>query len=293
MDDRKCLPKTRAVSLAFFSTLLLVTNAHAALLNQWGTFTQTSTYVCDGDPCNGTVGVPDIGPTNYAPLTTFSDVTFSDGAFGSAEAHASLSAAPGLSTPILRARSEANSDVGIIAVARGVEAYTYLGTTTRRLDLVTILEGTATNPNNSSLTRVLADVYVMDADAAEAMYPLTGDGILLQSGLATPFQSSIGIGPGAFPFVSGAVSFDVSPGDSFYVFANLATLAFDGGTAVSMNSLTMSFVDDSDLVAASAAVVPVPAAVWLFGAGLVTLIGVGSRKKKKGDRFIFWSSAPL
>ena len=276
MDDLKFLP--RAVSLAFFSSLLLFPNAQAALLNQWGTFTQTTTFVCDGDPCNSTVGDPEIGPTNYAPLTTFSDVTYLNATFGSAEAHADLSAAPGLSTPNLRAQSSANSDVGIIAVARGVEAYTYLGTTTKRLDLVTILEGTATNPNDSRLTRILADVYVMDADAAEAMYPLTGDGILLQNRLATPLQSSIGIGPGAVPIVAGAVSFDVNPGDSFYVFANLSTWAFDQGTAVSMNSLTMSFVDDSGLVAASAAVVPIPAAIWLFGAGLIALIGAGARK---------------
>ena len=118
----------------------------------------------------------------------------------------------------------------------------------------------------------------MNADDAEAMYPLTGDGILLQNRLDTPLQSSIGIAPGAFPFVSGAVSFDVNPGDSFYVFANLATLAADGGTAVSMNSLTMSFVDESELVAASAAVVPLPAAIWLFGAGLIALIGACSRR---------------
>ena len=152
MDDLKSLPKARAVSLAFFSTLLLCTNAHAALLNQWGTFAQTSTFVCDSDPCNGTIGAPDIGPTDYSPLARLSGVTFSTATFGSAEAHANLSAAPGLNTPNLRAQSAANLDVGIISVARGVEAYTYLGTTTKRLDLVTILEGTGTNPNDSSLT---------------------------------------------------------------------------------------------------------------------------------------------
>ena len=70
----------------------------------------------------------------------------------------------------------------------------------------------------------------MNADEAEAMYPLTGDSILLQNRLATPFQSSIGIAPGAFPIVSGAISFDVNPGDSFYVFASLTTRAADGGT---------------------------------------------------------------
>ena len=44
-------------------------------------------------------------------------------------------------------------------------------------------------------------------------------------------------------------------------------------------SNTGNFSVDSMLVAAPAAVVPVPAAAWLFGSGLIGLVGVARRKK--------------
>ena len=262
-------------------SLLFLPNVHAALLNQWGSFTQISTLNCDADPCNS-VSNQVIGPTDFAPLSTFSDVTYSDATFGSAEAHANVSAASGLNTPNLRAQAAANAGVGVLGVARGVDAYTYLGATPTTIDLIVTLTGTVTNPNDARFTRILADVYVMDADQAEALFPLGGDSILLQSRLPTPDSTSIGLSASSpLNIAVGAVSFEANPGDSFYVLANLATQAFDTGTAVSMNSLSMSFAGDPELVAASSTVVPVPAAVWLFGSGLVALIGLVARKPER------------
>ena len=48
--------------------------------------------------------------------------------------------------------------------------------------------------------------------------------------------------------------------------------------SVFINTLTMQFVDDTGLVAASVSAVPVPAAVWLFGSGLIGLVGIARRK---------------
>ena len=84
-------------------------------------------------------------------------------------------------------------------------------------------------------------------------------------------------------FASGTISIDVMTGDEFYIYALLESHAQSGITndsvasADAFNTGTMTFRGSPDLVAAS--VVPVPAAIWLFGSGLIGLIGLAKRKK--------------
>ncbi len=49
-------------------------------------------------------------------------------------------------------------------------------------------------------------------------------------------------------------------------------------TALGANSYTVNFSDGS-IIEVDVQVVPVPAAVWLFGSGLIGLIGIARRKK--------------
>ena len=278
MESFKYLLKSRLTTFVFVSSVSLFSTANAALLNQWGTFTLTAGDTCVGDPCNSFTDTV-IGPADFAPQSTTSDITFQDATHGSSEAHATLGGGTGLNMPTLRAQAAANSGFGTIGVARGVDAYTYVGASSTRIDLIVTLTGTLTNPNDARFTRILADIFVMDADAAEAMFSLGGNSVLQQSSLPTPNSTSTGLFPGnPLGIAVSVISFDLNPGDSFYLLANLATQAFDMGTAVSMSSLTMSFSDETNLVAASAAVVPVPAAVWLFCSGLIVLVGFVKRK---------------
>ncbi|MGB7933244.1 MAG: VPLPA-CTERM sorting domain-containing protein, partial [Gammaproteobacteria bacterium] len=67
-------------------------------------------------------------------------------------------------------------------------------------------------------------------------------------------------------------------GDEFYVLAAL-TAAADGTESIAdaFSTFGMNF-NTTQLV--PAAVVPLPAAVWLFGSGLLGLIGISRRMKK-------------
>jgi hypothetical protein len=103
-------------------------------------------------------------------------------------------------------------------------------------------------------------------------------------------------GTGAYiPFTTGTSSnYDCGGASSSYSTATLTGSALVGGggtwtgTIVSAGNMSsLSFFDGIQYteifnitVTSTAAVVPVPAAVWLFGSGLLGLMGVTRRKKK-------------
>ena len=65
---------------------------------------------------------------------------------------------------------------------------------------------------------------------------------------------------------------------TFFTTAGIQTLSFDGLT-VTDNTAFFDAISINEL-----APVPVPAAAWLFGSGLIGLIGVGRRSKKLSDK---------
>jgi len=93
------------------------------------------------------------------------------------------------------------------------------------------------------------------------------------------FLTSIEIasdGPQSF---SDTVSFDIAAGDTFTIYAELRALTF-GGYADAFSTLDMTFDDTSNLAALGPmSTVPAPAAIWLFGSGLLGLVGVAGRRK--------------
>jgi hypothetical protein len=96
--------------------------------------------------------------------------------------------------------------------------------------------------------------------------------------------------PGATPFsLAGSVSFDVNPGDNFYVWANLLASADSSheimGYVDAMNTLSMQFTsgDTSLLTArtpAPATVVPEPG-TWLLTLSGLALLGRAKMRRHK------------
>ena len=74
-----------------------------------------------------------------------------------------------------------------------------------------------------------------------------------------------------------SLSFDVSAGETFIIFGELHANSW-GGTADAFNTLQMNFTDDT-YISAAVTTVPLPAAAWLFGSGLLGLLGI-SRKRR-------------
>jgi hypothetical protein len=263
-------------ALALLGYLVLVAPAaQAARLDQWGTYTLTTGLLCPDTRCRSPSDLFE-GPEAVAPQGRAAAIAFSNGTYGASRASANLGVTPGLNVPLLRAEASGAAGAGTTAVARGVDAYSYRGTSAKTIDLLVTLTGDVDNPNDTFLTQLIADVYVMEAEMAEA---LGGEALLLRNGLPTPTQTSIGLQAGAFPIVVGVVSFDVNPGDSFYVHANLSAAGFNQGSADAYSTLTLSFGDAaSDLVAVSA--IPLPAAGWLLGPAFTVLLALRRRGRR-------------
>jgi hypothetical protein len=204
---------------------------------------------------------------------------------GSATASAQLTG--GLNTPILKAKSDANPTFkGAFASAFGVQGYTYLGGgETLVLDID--LDGLVNDPEFDAFdTRASLEVVLYETDPFEFF---SDRGTLDFEIGATPLTQP-GTGSEASVFLqldhtntmsdSGQISIDVATNDEFYIWAFLRAESQSGSSATSANAFdtgTMTFLGNPNLVAASA--VPVPAAVWLFGSGLLGLIGIARRKK--------------
>jgi hypothetical protein len=60
---------------------------------------------------------------------------------------------------------------------------------------------------------------------------------------------------------------------------NLATFAFDG-TALSFDFTGSANIVGLDNISANVNAVPLPAAVWMFGAGWAAMFGAGKRRKQ-------------
>lgn len=79
--------------------------------------------------------------------------------------------------------------------------------------------------------------------------------------------------------LSDNLSFNVGNGETFGIYAFLTADSLDGSTDA-YNTLTMSFTDDTNISVVNVpTAVPVPAAIWLFGSGLLGLVGMAGRTK--------------
>lgn len=198
--------------------------------------------------------------------------------------------------PILRAESTGVEalfdDDRTQAEAQAYQVFT--SSITQTIDLNIVLDSVVTNaPNGTS--GVLSNIYVIG-----------GPGFTIQNGFCNGGRftfdsiylcgnniasSSRGLSfsnlfnDGSSPMLTDILSFDVNAGESFGIYAELSAGSFMG-TADAFNTLSMDFtVGTGGNLSAIApqtipSAVPIPAAAWLFGSGLLALLGLVRRTNK-------------
>ena len=256
--------------------------AHAVLVD-WGTQAVTSVADCPSFCTDFTFG-PVLGGVNVAS----SGVSSVSQPRGRAMASASLSG--GLNTPVLRAESFANPNSnGAFATAFGVQAYTYNGPG-ETLVLDVILDGIVDDPEMDLLETNVSLEVVLYAPDPFGFYRDRGtlDFEVGANPLSQPDSSEASVQlqlDHTNPVNdSGRISVNVATGDEFYIWALMRAESESGVSnatfADAFNTGTMGFQNEADLnlVPAGSSVVPLPAAAWLFGSGLIGLIAIARRK---------------
>lgn len=185
--------------------------------------------------------------------------------------------------PILRAESEGQDatfdDDRTQAEAEAYQVFTSSMAQTIRLDIT--LDSVVTNgPDGTS--GVLSNVYVIGGSGFEVSDTFcspgqfTFDGVYLcgsriaQSELKPTLNWSNLFNGGDNPSLTDALTFDVSAGESFGIYAELSAGSFQG-TADAFNTLSLSFEDDTGIT-----VVPEPASCCLLG---IVLLGLSAASR--------------
>ncbi len=197
----------------------------------------------------------------------------------------------GALTPVLRAEAFADdltplSDPNITGEAYALQTYQNTSGTTQTYTLNLNLDGDVLNaPGSSYIDAEVgifmgADIFADYTSCSGAAEYLAGfSSWVCGAQIAAGFTPSIEISDG-FQSISDTVSFDIAAGATFTLYAELTALTF-GGHADAFSTMDMTFDDTTNLTAlGDMSPVPVPAAVWLFGSGLMALAGVSRRKTR-------------
>ena len=301
-------PSRRIIAGALAASLCVSSlQAFAVTLTQWGATARTDSADCSAATLGGcnifelvleegdSVG----GSQNSSATIGSASAGSTTGLQGRGSAGASVEIpTSGLSVPVLRARAESTMDDFFVSgAALAIQAYQFTGTDGTPISLDVNLDGSVTRSSNSSdLTGLEVNVWIMSASTpftfpadpvpvADLVAQITVDAILAG---VDPFIDSMAwdaasTGTGAINRSTTStdpgdqLNFILNNGDQFYLMAALSAGADGvGASALSWSTLSMEF-NTADLQAAS--VVPLPAALWLFGTGVVGLVGVARRKK--------------
>jgi hypothetical protein len=267
-----------------FSKLALISVALGSTSPQAMTIGATVAGGLWGENTDGGIGsnyayvegtdVTDGSPLGTAQYSYRAEATFNVGAL----------------TPVLRAEAFADdltplSDPNITGEAYGLQTYQNISATTQTYTLNLSLDGDVLKAPGSSY--IDAEVGIFTGTDIVADFSSCGGAAEFMAGFGSWICGSQ-IGTGFTPFIeiaddgpeslTDSVSFDIAAGDTFTIYAELTALTF-GGYADAFSTLGMTFDDTSNLAALGPmSAVPVPAAAWLFGSGLVGLIGVARRK---------------
>jgi hypothetical protein len=250
-----------------------LTSAHAAT---WGAEVGISMITPCPSFCGGFGGQSDF---------SFDGGEFSNSAFtslsnfgGTGQGSASLSGPTIL--PVLGAEGFSGSNSRTNTNAVGMLGYTYSGASATTISLDIVLDGERGGTTNPSDAWVRSDVAVILGDVNDFVtdYPtFIFEVVPGTPGLSVLGESNMSLDLNAGQQTkNGSIGFTLNPGDEFFVWAGLEAGGIRNGFGDAFNTLSMSFSDDTGI---SASVIPVPAAVWLFGSGLIGLIGIARRKK--------------
>jgi hypothetical protein len=182
--------------------------------------------------------------------------------------------------PVLGAEgfSGSNSFAGTNSV--GMLGYTYTGASATSISLDIVLDGErggTTDPTDawvrSNVAVILGDVNDFVTDYGTFIFEV----VPLTPGLSVLGESNLSLDLNAGPqSKTDVINITLNPGDEFFVWAGLEAGGIRDGFGDAFNTLTMSYSDSSGI---SPSLVPVPAAVYLFGSGIIALIGIARRKR--------------
>jgi hypothetical protein len=248
------------------------TSANAAT---WGAEVGASTLSPCPSFCGGSGGQSDFSSDGGEfSGTAFTSLNNTD---GNAQARANLSG-PNL-LPVLGAEGFSGPDSRTASNAVGMLGYTYAGAAATTISLDIVLDGErggTTDPSDawvrSDVAVILGDVNDFTTDFATFIFEVVPG----TPGLVELGQNNLSLDLGAGQQAkNGSINFILNPGDEFFVWAGLDAGGIRNGFGDAFNTLSMSFSDDTGI---TTSVVPIPAAVWLFGSAL---LGLGAVKRRK------------
>ena len=242
-------------------------------LDNWGTYADSGTLTCASFSETCSTG---SSPSNFDPgednvMGSEANSSISD-IRGSASSSATIEAVnSGLNSIVLRGQATGAANGIALTFAAGIDAYTYTGIDPITLVIDATLTGTISNPSGSGFNDISGFIALISPNQIDGFGTINlsgffGEGIF-------PIDSTY-LNLDATGSDSAFVSIDLNQGDSFYLYSTLSVGGAAGGSSSSMNSLRYTFSSTDGLISSSSAVVPVPAAVWLFGSALLGLAGV-------------------
>ena len=283
--------KRRLISTIAIIGLFWIGQTQAVTLTQWGTSASASSADCTILGCSKldflfTNPIID-GPSNGGLNQTSAELLDYANPDGRGTVSASVALQGGLSIPELKAKAASVDANGwVSAMAMGIQGYQFTGADGTTITLDSALTGSVTNNSGSDVTGLSVGVWLMMDDPSVVFPVATTMSDLLAQILYMPVVDSFSwenLSTGVVDRSTTTTDLNdqlqiiLNNGDEFYVLAAL-TAATDGTGSIAdaFSTFGMSF-NTTQLV--PAAVVPAPAAAWLFGSGLLGLVGIARRKK--------------
>jgi hypothetical protein len=193
--------------------------------------------------------------------------------------------------PVLKAKAQSYDDNGwVSAIAFGIQGYQYTGTEATTIELGVGLNGNIVNPNASDVTGFSIGVWLLRPDPSLAFpaptVPTLGAfvaAVIASTEVAASWGPLDANATGAVSLSTGnsPLAISLEPGSEFYLMAGLVASATGPATSAdAFGTLTMNFVDGSNLVPAGVTPIPEPRIYALLLAGL-GLVGWHARFAKR------------
>ncbi|WDE12953.1 PEP-CTERM sorting domain-containing protein [Thalassomonas haliotis] len=274
----KALPLIKKAAAGLALSAVISFTAQASLMPHYGAY--AAGYTASNCPsyCT-TANGGDMLNANDGGLSS-DNAYATEVSYGYSQAYAALDGASYL--PTLKVQASSEYQKGSNAEAYAMQRYTYTGTEATTIDLDLNLHGSVgDNVNggyNSNNLRADVAIFIGDSlewstDLATLYYELAYD--------MEKDKTSLYINEGNDVNQLGSLSFDLEPGENFFVVASMKAKSRNG-YADAWNTLSLNFEDDSELVAAFAGSTPVdvpePASLGMLGLAL-SLLSFGQRKK--------------